>query len=765
MKFLNLNYYNGEIYEKYKINNILYLLVDNHKFQNENIDFHELSTKKNNYSIMALLGSQIKNLNDDIYKDIDTNDIILALSQLKQVEEQILINENQNRNYILELAEQLYYEYTQNGLIINDHTYNLNEKRNFMNTNLELMNEINNGIRNYERKVHDLCQFSDEKLKKDVNTHYDEIDPLNSDKINYFLNDNDMFYSIKQNTYSEGNDGMLNNDLYNNNNTDNFLNVNDNMNTGEAHLNILKDANVDHNNNRHQIDNNEYENFMSLIADNKIKNRNSFTGEPFDNYRNFNKDGLSVNKNSININTSNINNKNCNNNLLHYNKDETNSSTCCNSVGNINEDLSIYNDINKNTGNYNTRKYFSNASHLESDGNYLFKDRAKIDLLKRKTHYDKIEEGFPKAPNQRNTVIGNITNNDNIHRNNFYDVDMNKINSNMPRGYGNMNDKYDENKIFLKKDDINYDNNNNKLKIDINSGLPGYNTNYDLRTNQFNGNKNSNNIFNKNIKNNIANNVLDNLDKAEQEIVNKHLKNSFTHNDYTARRMSSILLNQTATNKEVLNNRKSFDPQNINKFINKNMHDYNSGISLNKYSTGDPKKCFTTDTNNSSSFILSSINKHNNTHDNSFNIVNNFENKRFSDKTKDNFSRNSFMKDVYLNEKNLTYNNLDRRNYSNIIHTPNKLLNTDNMSNFSRNIHKSVESNINTYTNKYSRALDINDLNSNTSRNYMNSSNSIKSENTSVRDNYAKMLERSKSMSSQIYSRVPHTRNYLKANL
>ncbi|ETB59167.1 hypothetical protein YYC_03422 [Plasmodium yoelii 17X] len=758
MKFLNLNYYNGEIYEKYKINNILSLLVDNYKFQNENIDFHELSTKKNNYSIMALLGSQIKNLNDDIYKDIDTNDIILALSQLKQVEEQILINENQNRNYILELAEQLYYEYTKNGLITNDHVYNLNEKRNFMSINLELMNEINNGIRNYERKVHDLCQFSGEKLKKDINSHYDEIDPLNSDKINYLLNDNDMFYSIKQNTYSEGNDGMLNNDLYNNKNVDNFLNINDNMNTGDTHLNILKDANVDHNN--------EYESFMSLIGDNKIKNRNSF-GEPFDNYRNFSKDSLSANKNSINIHNSNINNKNCNNNLLHYNKDETNSSTCCNSVGNINEDLSIYNDINNNTVNYNTRKHFSNACHLESDENYLFKDRTKIDLLKRKTHYDKIEEGFPKAHNQRNTVIGNITNNANIHGNNFYDVDMNKINSNMARGYGNMNDKYDENKIFLKKDDIKYDDNNNsnELKIDINGGLPGYNTNYDLRTNQFNENKNSNNIFNKNIKNNIANNVLDNLDKAEQEIVNKHLKNSFAHNDYTARRMSSILLNQTATNKEVLNNRKSFDPQNINKFINKNMHDYNSGLSLNKYSISDPKKGFTTDTNNSSSFILSSINKHNNTHDNSFNIVNNFENKRFSAKSKDNFTRNSFMKDVYINEKNLTYNNLDRRNYSNIIHTPNKLLNGDHMSNFSRNIQKSVESNINTYTNKYSRALDINDLNSNTSRNYMNSSNSIKSENTSVRDNYAKMLERSKSMSSQIYSRLPHTRNYLKANM
>ncbi|VTZ67224.1 conserved Plasmodium protein, unknown function [Plasmodium chabaudi chabaudi] len=755
MKFLKLNYYNGEIYEKYKINNILSLLVDNHKFQNENIDFHELSTKKNNYSIMALLGSQIKNLNDDIYKDIDTNDIILALSQLKQVEEQILFNENQNRNYILELAEQLYYEYTQKGLIPNDHTYNINEKRNFMNINLELMNEINNGIQNYERKVHELSQFPEEKLKRDVNTYYDEIDPLNSNKINYLLNDNDMFYSIKQNTFSEGNDGILNNDIYNNNNADNFLNINDNMNTGDAHLNILKNANVDHNNN-------EYENFMSLIADNKLKNRNSFAGEAYDNFRNFNKDALSINKNSININNSNVNTKNGNNNLLHYNKDETNSSTCCNSVGNINEDLNIYNDINKNTGNYNARRHFSNAGHLELDENYLFKDRTKMDLLKRKTQYDKIEEGFPKPHHQRNTVNGNVTHNENIHGNNFYDVDMNKINSNIPRGYSNMNDKYDEHKIFLKKDDINYDNNNNELKMGMNSV---YNTNYDLRTNQFNENKNSNNIFNNNMKNNVGNNVLDNLDKAEQEIVNKHLKNSLAHNDYTARRMSSILLNQTTTNKEALNNRKSFDAHNINKFVNKDMNDYNSAMSLNKYSGGDPKKRFTTDTNNSSSFILSSINKHNNTHDNSFNVVNNFESKRFSAIPKDNFSRNSFMKDVYLNEKNLTYNNLDRRNYSNTIHTPSKLLNADNMSNFSRNIQKSVESNMNTYTNKYSRALDINDLNSNTSRNYMNSSNSIKSEHTSVRDNYAKMLDRSKSMSSQIYSRVPHTRNYLKANM
>ncbi|CRG99820.1 conserved Plasmodium protein, unknown function [Plasmodium relictum] len=709
MKMLKLNYYHSEIYEKYKINNVLSLLVDKHKLQNESVDFNELSNKKNNYSIMAILGSQIKNINDDIYKNIDTNDIILALSELKKIDEKIVINESQNKNYILELAKQIYYEYSRKGLIENDNSFNFNDKKCFMRINLELMNEINRGISSYENKIYNLRVFSEEdKQKRDLNTNRRSNEDYND--LDMILNENDIYHNLKRkNSYTDNDRNILNEHIYNNNNNHEFVDRSEHGNINDVNVNILKDVSDDN-----QI-NNGYENYINL----KKEKRNSHNEDNFyDNYRKFSKDYHLNNKSNIYCN----------------NKEETNS-TYCNSIENINDDLNYYNNRKSNLGNLHD-------IHLGEKN--LFNDKVKVDYLRRKTHYEKIEDERSES-NHRSTINGNTHNltniiNENIHKKSFYEEDNSKFNSNISH-CNYINDKYDKNKTFLNKE-VMSDRNTNELKMVIN--------NMNACNSKFNGNskKNTETLFNKNATNSI-NNVLENIDKAEQEIINNHLKNSLSHNEYVARRMSSILLNQNVPQKETFN-RNSYENQSIGKFINNNGKNYNYDISLNKYSPFDNKKNYTVDTNNNSSFIISTIKKPNAEED-SYNAVSDFENKDFNIRY-----RNNSAKENYMNNKN-NYNILERNNNSS---TP---LNIDNMSNFSRNIAKSVESNLNIYTNRYSRALDINDLNSNTSRNYVNSSNSLKSDLT-MRDNYAKMLERSKSLTSHLY-RAPFTHKYLKANI
>ncbi|CRG95335.1 conserved Plasmodium protein, unknown function [Plasmodium gallinaceum] len=709
MKMLKLNYYHSEIYEKYKINNILSLLVDKHKLQNESVDLDELSNKKNNYSIMAILGSQIKNINDDIYKNIDTNDIILALSELKKIDEQIVINENQNKNYILEIAKQIYYEYSKRGIIENDNSFNFNDKKCFMRINLELMNEINRGISSYENKIYKLRAFFEEdKQKRDFNTNRRSNEDY--DNLDLVLNEKDIYYDLKKkNSYIDKNRNILNENIYNNNNNHEFIDRNEYDNIDDVNINTLKDVSDDN-----QM-NNGYENYINL----KKEKRNSHKEDNFyENYRNLNKDHPLNSKSNIDYN----------------NKEETNS-TYCNSIENLNDDLNLYNNRKSNYGNLYD-------FHLGEKN--LFNDQVKMDYLKRKTHYEKIEEEKSES-NRRSTINGNTHNltnriSENIPRKSFYEEDNSKYNSNFSY-YNNINDKYGKNKTFLNKE-VMSDQNSNDLKVIINNSN-ACNSKFNV-----NSKKNTETLFNKNSKNTVSN-VLENIDKAEQDIVNNHLKNSLSHNEYVARRMSSILLNPNIPQKETFN-RNSYENDNIGKFVNRSRKNYNNDVSLNKYSSVDHKNNYTVDTYNNSSFIISTVKKPN-VVDDSCNVVSDFENKDFSIRYKNNSSKENYMSNKY------NYNILEQNNNTN---TP---LNIDNMSNFSRNIAKSVESNLNLYTNKYSRALDINDLNSNTSRNYVNSSNSLKSDLT-MRDNYAKMLERSKSLTSHFY-RAPLTHKYLKANI
>ncbi|EUT92284.1 hypothetical protein PFAG_00421 [Plasmodium falciparum Santa Lucia] len=791
MKLLKLDYYNGEIYEKYKINNILSLLVDNNKFQNESVDFHEISNKKNNYSIMAILGSQIKNLNDDIYKDIDTNDIILALSKLKKTDEEILINESQNKNYILELAEQIYYEYFQRGLIKNDHNFHLNNsKKNFIQINIELMNEINREIKNYEHKIHNLRAYSENaQTKNDASTNdllmYYHEDVDNTD--DSLLNENNFNYNMKHKKYNDQNKIFLNdhahNNNHNNNNNDFFDRPNEN-NFLMDEENVLKAAHED------IPMNNDYVNYIHMKRDSLHNNNN--------------------NNNNNNYNNNNYNNNNYNNyknnifsdhhDLFHYNKEGTNS-TNCNSVENLNYDINIYKNNKKNIQHINNnvnsneniprvsnpngnigndgRNSYRNLSQLnEEDKHLLYNDTIKMDyLLNRKIEYEKLDEDQSESNNKSMMVM-------NTHRMMKNFDNMNKINSNVVDTYEeNMNYKYDKNKSYVLNDEETYEHMSNKNMNNVmkntganngaNNGVEEnckYHIDMDNVHNAVNSVNLQDNIYKNNNSSNTLNSVLENIDKAEQQIVKNHLKNSLAHNEYVAKRMSSLLLNpQNVIDKEPYNNniRKAYEKNGI---MNRDEQKYfNDEISLNKYSsTYGQKKNFTTDTNNSSSFILSTIHKPNMVDESSYNIMNNYENKKFRIQ-----SRNMNTRENYLHNQNSNHHSTERSHNinNNMINHNNHISNTtplnfDNMSNYSRNAAKSVESNMNIYTNKYSRALDINDLNSNnTSRNYVNSSNSLKSDLTMMRDNYAKMLERSKSLTSHLY-RAPIMHNkYLKANM
>ncbi|ANQ07830.1 Uncharacterized protein PCOAH_00020370 [Plasmodium coatneyi] len=781
MKMLELNYYHGEIFEKYKINSVLSALVDKHKLQNGSIDFNELSNRKNNYSIMALLGSQIKNFNDDVYKDIDTNDIILALSKLKQIDEQITINESRNKDYILEMAEQMYYEYSQKGLISNENSFHLNDKENFIRVNLQLMNEINAGIRSYQNKIPYLRSYSDEKYPRG-----DALLPVggdphhNGDAEIYNISgliERDDYYNVKQNEHADDRGRNLlgrntypsrkNNQVFANRTDEHHLVDELGPKEDDSHVGVIHGGNV-HANGKSNLHQYRKEATNSTYC-NSVENVNGPIGASRRGSLNFlgEEDGDGT----------------------HIGVDR---------ISGINDDRGerLGERSARSTSNRRRRSSLSNATRYHHGEQTLLRDPAEGTYLKRETvlarpsghmgqarktaQYEGEEEDNSLTENNhRNSALRSahdlgiaMQNEPTTHRRkSFYDAEhSNRINANMwghrhTRAHASGSGKgiFEKNIDLLPKEDLNYYGTESKRAMsNVNSIMGAHHGAGDLPRGKLNTH---NNVFtqkglnsNDCNGNHAPNSVLENIDKAEQEIVNNHLKNSLTQNEYVARRMSSILLNPTMQQKETFNSRvvPSYDhhgQQSVTKFAPRNPsngNNYTGDHSLQKYSTLGQRKNYTADTNHNSSFIVSSsVNKNNTSEEDSIiHVIGgaDHENKQFAVRP-----RNSF----FMRDKNMHFNSMERNNSSN---TP--LINMESVSNFSRNVPKSIESNMNMYTNKHSRALDINDLNSNASRNYVNSSNSFKSDFTAMRENYAKMLDRSKSLTSQIY-RAPIAQRYM----
>lgn len=804
MKMLELNYYHGEIFEKYKINTVLLALVDKHKLQNESIDFNELSNRKNNYSIMALLGSQIKNFNDDVYKDIDTNDIILALSKLKQIDEQITINESHNKDYILEMAEQMYYEYSQKGLINNENSFHLKDKENFMSVNLQLMNEINAGIRSYQNKIPYLRSYREEKYQTG-----DALLPVggaphhNGDADNYNISgliEREDYYSVKENEHADdrGRNLLGKNTYPGRKNSQVFANRTDEHdpvdelgpNEDDRHVGVVRGGNAT-----------EYgaEKGLCNAGGNGKINLYQYRKEATN----------STHCNSVeNVNGPSGASRRSSLNFLGEEDGDRTHMIGVDHVSGINDDRGelLGERSARNSSNNRRRSSLSNATRYHQGEQDLLRDPAKGAYLKREmglarlsgltdqarktAQYEREEEDNSLTENnRRNSALSNaqdlglaMENETTTHRRrSFYDADhANRVNSNMwghrntrAHASGSGKGRFEKNGDLLRKEDLNYYGTESKRAMsNINNIMGAYHAggnNMPRAKLTAHGNIFTKKGLNNNGRNgsNAPNSVLENIDKAEQEIVNNHLKNSLTQNEYVARRMSSILLNPTMPQKEIFSNRvvPPYDQhgkhgkmcqQSVTKFSPRNPSNgnkYTGDLSLHKYSAVGQRKNYTADTNNNSSFIVSnSVNKNNTSEEDSIiHVIGgrggaDHENKQFLVRP-----RNS----LFMRERNMHFNSVERNNGSN---TP--LINMDSVSNFSRNVPKSIESNLNMYTNKHSRALDINDLNSNASRNYVNSSNSFKSDFTAMRENYVKMMDRSKSLTSQIY-RTPVAQRYM----
>lgn len=88
-----------------------------------------------------------------------------------------------------------------------DHNFHLNNsKKNFIQINIELMNEINREIKNYEHKIHNLRAYSENaQTKNDASTNdllmYYHEDVDNTD--DSLLNENNFNYNMKHKKYND----------------------------------------------------------------------------------------------------------------------------------------------------------------------------------------------------------------------------------------------------------------------------------------------------------------------------------------------------------------------------------------------------------------------------------------------------------------------------------------------------------------------------------------------------------------------------------
>lgn len=741
MKILKLNYHNGEIYEKYKINSILNLLVDRHKLQNESFDFNDLGNQKTNYSIIAYLGSQIKNINEDNYKNIDTNDIILALSELKKLDERIIINEGRNKNYVLEIAKQLYFEYVQQGLLQND-SFNFHSK-NFMDENIELMNEINREIQTYEEKIYHLRTFAEDDRRKresyvNPNMNVNIMGNVSSANSVVNFNEHELFDAVNENHIPDDPSiKLIQEPLLYNKPTHEFSDkTTHNIDTiSELNVNVMKQRNYGQDHNNTSVDH-------TMHIKRNSRNSHVPNNSGYEQYE-------PTYKNPLGSKTN-----------LDFMKDDL--STHCNSNERIHENLNYVNENHLNRVNkINSLKNLPTFQNIDTQ---VDDEIGTAEMNRRNTFFEKKDDTISEYNHRRSTIKDNIggvaTNNFmnelNEHKNSVFEQENEKIhlpNNSTPYKHISepvinnniINNDHIENPNFMKRDSI-FNRKNDGFKADVDV-MSNRNSNISAISKN-----NSTSLFSRN-RSNCVSNVLDHIDKVEQQLVHNHLKNSLTHNENVARRMSSILLNPNGLPK---NNtpRKSYEVENPRKFTSNSLKNYNE-MSLNRYgSIAEQMNHFNMERNNDSSGIISTIKKPCSTDINSYKGGNEYEGKNLS---------NHRMRMQSFKENNIhnIHENFNQPIESNT-NTP--LHQLDNMSNYSRKYAKSSESNnLNMYTQKYSRALDINDLNSNTSRNYVTTSNSIKSDFNS-RDNYAKMLNGSRSFSSQL-PKVPLSFKYLKANI
>lgn len=774
MKLLNLNYDNGEIYEKYKINNILSLLVDKHKLQNESLGLSDFGNKQNNYSIIALLGSQIKNINHEEYKNIDTNDIIFALSELKKLDEHIAYNESINKNYISEMAKQLYYEYSQKGLISKEKNFNSYSSK-FIQINLELMDEINKEMKHYENKIFSLRAYSEEeKRKRDSISHRRSNASSASSVLNMNENENNIYFNMMEKH------GIMN----------------------EKHMqkNSQEDIYKTHTKEYGGINTGDVANIVSEASRCRTKGEMSdhvTTGDSYENYISLKKRNSRLEENGIREKYEGLSKKDVHNQLNYINKEDI--STNCNSNEVLPDVILAEHDatnglkqmdhIHKHMMEEDKNFFKKRLSRLSSHNTSMYKNQDNLDLLTRKTMYERKEEEGSESAHNRKTTTGNRHLYRNRHsdgmlrKNNVYDEQSEKypMSASSPSPYHNLAEPYGKTNSFVKGGDVTSDKRSEAFKrapdLPTADNMSAYTSIYGTHANSKN---NTASIFNNtnSAPNTTMNPVLENIDKAERQLVTNHLKKSMTHNETVARRMSSILLNPTAHQKErcgktpydihdnLANGNHINSDGSVRKYSNSIKHYNNSNASINKYSSAsDQLNHYNADSNNDSSVILSSVNiRGTTTEEDPYKRMAEVDSINYMNRERYNYTKdlNYNYPSKFMNLENNSSSTNHKRNSNEHINS-NIPFTAENFSNFSKQYSKPMKSVPHMYTTKYTRALDINDLNSNASKNYVNSTNSLKSDVT-IRDTYSRMFERSKSLTAQI-NKPPFPYKYLKANI
>lgn len=491
---------------------------------------------------------------------------------------------------------------------------------------------------------------------------------------------------------------------------------------------------------------------------------------------------------------------------MHY-MDKENISTHYNSNDVLPDDILTEQNTVKGFSDVNT---INNNHIMEEDNNFLkrrpsrissfyeneYKDEDSMELLKRNTIYEIQKEGErTKHANNKNMEDRNSKNNiypygsrisANIRRNSIYGEQNEKIASDIATPYSHYTDTYGKPNSFV-NNDVMRDKRNDDLQTpyDVPAAdiMSAYNSIYG--TNPSSKNNTTRFFSNGNVAPKTkTNSFLENVDKAEQKLVTNHLKNSLTHNNETAaRRMSSILLNPNNHKKETLaspsydaselsiNRNRINSDSSVRKYSTNDIKYYADNMSINKYSTAsDQLNHYNADSNNDSSVILSSVNNRGtNMENDSFKKMNELDSINYMKRDRFHFPKemNSNFPSNFGNletNSNLTNVNVMRNANASNNNNNNVLPNIENFNTVTKQ-HSKLGNTISPhiYAKTYSRALDINDLNSNTSKNYVNSANSLKSECVS-RNIYSKMFERPKSLTSQINKPIM-TYKYLKANI
>ena len=234
---------------------------------------------------------------------------------------------------------------------------------------------------------------------------------------------------------------------------------------------------------REKLDQQRFNDMMSLIKSIKPDIRNSFSPNNFNNNNNNNNNCNNMNQNNnMNFNQQNMNNMNINNNAFNNN---------LNSSNNINNN----NNFNNNFNNFNN--YFNNNPNMKNNMNNNTNNKNNPNSI-----YDQMNRKIkPKNMNNQTPSNNNINN-----MNNMNNMNINKMNNMMPNSMNNMNPNSMNNMMPNRMNNMNPYSMNNMMPNSMNNMNPNSMNNM-VPNSMNNMNMNSmNNMNNSNINfNNLRN--------------------------------------------------------------------------------------------------------------------------------------------------------------------------------------------------------------------------------------------------------------------